>query len=294
MDTLDLIRTFREVAEHGSFSRAATARAMSKANVSKYVAELERRLAVRLFHRSTRSVTLTDAGLLLLERSAPLVEMIDLTRDELLQRAQLPSGRLRVTAPHALGALELPTLLANFMSEHPLVNISLDVNNRVVDLVDEGVDVALRVGRIPDSNLIVRKLRPVTLVVCAAPSYWESRGRPTHPESLSDHDALTYSLPGPVPEWRFVIDGELVAIPLQSRMDASDAQPLVHMALAGLGVICIPDMLVQAHLDSGALQVVLHDYQPKDHWLYAAYTQRRHNSAALKAFVAHLEARWRA
>ena len=97
-----------------------------------------------------------------------------------------------------------------------------------------------------------------------------------------------------MPEWRFVIDGELVAIPLQSRMDASDAQPLVRMALAGLGVICIPDMLVQAHLDSGALQVVLHDYQPKDHWLYAAYTQRRHNSAALKAFVAHLEARWRA
>lgn len=136
MDTLDLIRTFREVAEHGSFSRAATARAMSKANVSKYVAELE--------------------------RSAPLVEMIDLTRDELLQRAQLPSGRLRVTAPHALGALELPSLLANFMSEHPLVNISLDVNNRVVDLVEEGVDVALRVGRIPDSNLIVRKLRPMT------------------------------------------------------------------------------------------------------------------------------------
>lgn len=293
MDTLDLIRTFREVAEHGSFSRAATARAMSKANVSKYVAELERRLGVRLFHRSTRSVTLTDAGVLLLERSTPLVEMIDLTRDELLQRAQLPSGRLRVTAPHALGTLELPALLGQFMTEHPLVNISLDLNNRVVDLVDEGVDLALRVGRIPDSNLIVRKLMPVAMVVCAAPAYWDARGHPLHPEALSDHDALTYSVTGPVPEWRFVIDGELVAIPLQSRMDATDAQPLVQMALAGLGAICVPAMLVQPHLDSGALQAVLTEHQPQDLWLYAAYTHRRHNSAALKALIAFLEARWK-
>lgn len=293
MDTLELIRTFREVAQRGSFSQAATSLAVSKANVSKYVAELESRLGVRLLNRTTRNVSLTDAGALLLERSAPLVEMIDLTRDELLQRAHLPSGRVRITAPHALGGLELPQLLAEFMQTHPLVQISLDLNNRMIDLVDEGVDVALRVGRIADSNLIVRRLRPIDLVVCAAPSYWAAQGVPSHPEELTGHAALTYSLLGPTPEWRFLVGGEPVVIPLNSRLDASDAAPLVQMALQGLGVVCLPSLLVQPHLDSGALQPVLQGTTPTDLWLYAAYTQRRHNSAALKALIEFLEHRWR-
>ena len=293
MDTLELIRTFREVAQRGSFSQAATSLAVSKANVSKYVAELESRLGVRLLNRTTRNVSLTDAGALLLERSAPLVEMIDLTRDELLQRAHLPSGRVRITAPHALGGLELPQLLAEFMQKHPLVQISLDLNNRMIDLVDEGVDVALRVGRIADSNLIVRRLRPIDLVVCAAPAYWTAQGIPAHPDELAHHAALTYSLLGPTPEWRFKVGDEPVVVPLSSRMDASDAAPLVQMALQGLGVVCLPSLLVQSHLDSGALQPVLQGTSPGDLWLYAAYTHRRHNSAALKALVEFLEDRWR-
>ena len=161
------------------------------------------------------------------------------------------------------------------------------------DLVDEGVDVALRVGRIADSNLIVRRLRPIDLVVCAAPSYWAVQGVPRHPEELASHAALTYSLLGPTPEWRFLVGGEPVVVPLSSRMDASDAAPLVQMALQGLGVVCLPSLLVKPHLDSGALQPVLQGTTPTDLWLYAAYTQRRHNSAALKALIEFLEHRWR-
>jgi DNA-binding transcriptional LysR family regulator len=292
MDTLELIRTFQEVATRGSFSMAARTLDVSKANVSKYVAELESRLGVRLLNRTTRTVSLTDAGSLLLERSKPLVEMIELTRDELHHRARLPSGRVRITAPHAMGHMQLPTLLAEFMGKYPEVTISLDLNNRMIDMVDEGMDIALRVGRIADSNLIVRRLKRIDFVVCATPAYWAARGLPSHPDDLADHDALTYSLLG-VPEWRFEVDGAPHTVAVRSRMDATDAVPLVGVALQGVGCVCLPRMMVQALVESGALQPALEQYSPRDVWLYAAYTQRRHNSAALKALLNFLEASWR-
>lgn len=292
MDTLELIRTFREVAQRGSFSMAAKTLDVSKANVSKYVAALEARLGTRLLNRTTRTVSLTDAGSLLLKRSTPLLEIVDLTRDELRHRSRQPSGRLRLTAPVGLGNTELPDLLADFIRRYPDVHISLDLSNRQIDMVDEAIDLALRVGRITDSNLIVRKLRTVELLVCASPAYWQQRGVPLHPDDLTEHDALTYSLIG-APEWRFIVDGKLHLVPVQSRMDATDSAPLIHMALQDLGVVIMPRMLIQKYLDSGQLQPVLEDFQSNDLWLYAAYTQRRHNSAALKALLAFMEERWK-
>ncbi|MEO7400991.1 MAG: LysR substrate-binding domain-containing protein [Polaromonas sp.] len=293
MDTLDLIRTFREVATRGGFSRAARTLDASRANVSKHVAELETRLGVRLLNRSTRTVSLTDAGSLLLERSTPLLEMMALTRDELQHRGQEPSGRLRMTAPQGIGSIELPALLADFMKRYPEVYISLDLSNHLLDMVEEGLDLALRVGFTPNDNLIVRKLRRIDLVVCATPAYWQQRGVPGHPDDLATHDVLTLSLAGLRPEWRFKVNGKPHSVALRSRMDASDPVPLLHLALHGMGVVRLPRGLVKSHLDSGALQTVLDDYHPDDLWLYAAYTQRRHNSAALKALLAFLEARWR-
>ncbi|WP_394787058.1 LysR substrate-binding domain-containing protein [Rhodoferax sp.] len=293
MDTLELIRTFREVAARGGFSRAAKTLDVSKANVSKYVAELELRLGTRLLNRSTRTVSLTDAGDLLLERSKPLLEMMALTRDELAHRSQEPSGRLRMTAPQGIGSVELPALLAEFMTRYPEVHISLDLSNRVLDMVEEGLDLALRVGNTPNENLIARKLRRIDVVICATPTYWLQRGIPLHPDQLSEHDAITLSMHGTHPEWRFKVNGKPHSVPVRSRMDATDPVPLVHMALHGMGVARLPRLLVQSHLDSGALQAVLGDFRADDVWLYAAYTQRRHNSAALKALLAFMEARWR-
>jgi len=293
MDTLELLRTFKAVATRGSFSMAARTLDVSKANVSKYVAELETRLGTRLFNRTTRTVSLTDAGELLLSRCTPLIEMIEFTADEIRQRSDRPSGRVRLTAPHGLGAIHVPALLAEFMKMYPEVTVSLDLNNRMVDIVEEGIDIALRVGRIGESNQIVRKLRRVQMMVCATPAYWAEHGIPAHPDDLANHDALTYSLAGPNPEWRFLVDGEAVRVPLRSRMDSSDAVPLVHMALQSLGVVCLPRILVHELLESGALQAVLPGTSPDDIWFYAAYAQRRHNSAALKALLAHMELRWR-
>lgn len=293
MDTLELIRTFREVAQRGSFSLAAKALDVSKANVSKYVAALELKLGSRLLNRTTRTVSLTDAGSLLMKRSTPLLEMIDLTSDELSQRAHLPSGRLRMTAPIGLGRVELPALLADFMRRYPDVHISLNLSNQVIDMVDEGVDVALRIGRITDANLIVRKLRPVSMAVCASPAYWKQHGKPVHPDELAQHDTLTYSPLGTAPEWRFRVDAEVRTVPIRSRMDANDSAPLIEMALQDLGVVCMPAVLMQKQIASGALETVLDAFDPADLWLYAAYSQRRHNSAALKALLAFMEERWR-
>ena len=294
MDTLKLIRTFREVALRGSFSMAAKTLAVSRGNVSKYVAELESRLGTRLLNRTTRMVSLTDAGSLLLERSTPLLEMLELTQDELKGRAQQPSGKLRITAPHGLESIHLSDLLAQFIQEYPAVTLNIDLSNRVVDMVEQGVDLALRIGPIADSSLIVRRLRRIRRVACATPAYWAAHGLPTHPDALANHSALTYSLAdGTPPEWLFSVDGTAHRVPVHSRMQASDVVPLVHMALAGLGVIYVPSLLVQPWLESGVLQAALDDYSPTDSWLYAAYTQRRHNSAALKALLAFLEEHWR-
>ncbi len=293
MDGLDLLKTFREVAERGSFSRAATVLGLSKASVSKYVAQLEGRFGVRLLNRSTRSVSLTDAGHLLLERSKPLMEMVALTQSELQEHASHPQGRLCITAPHGLAQSSFPAILGEFITTYPDVHVSLHLSNRVIDLVEEGVDVALRLGRIRDDNLIVRRLRLMELALCATPAYWAKRGMPRKPDDMRRHDVLTYSLAGGAPHLPFEVDGQPYSVPVQSRMDANDAAPLIGAALAGLGAVCVPAMMAQAHIERGALVPVLKDYMPRDLWLYAAYSQRRHNSAALRVLLDFLEARIR-
>ena len=291
MDGLDLLKTFREVAERGSFSRAASKLGMSKASVSKYVAQLETRFGVRLLNRSTRSVSLTDAGHLLLERSKPLMEMVELTQSELQEHAGHPRGRLRITAPHGFAQSEFPGLLADFIKRFPEVHVSLHLSNRVIDLVEEGVDIALRLGRIGDENLIVRRLRQMDLVLCAAPAYWARRGLPKKPDDMRTHDVLTYSLAGGAPHLPFEVDGQPYSVPVHSRMDANDAAPLIGAALAGLGAVCVPAMMARPQIEHGLLVPVLQAYMPRDLWLYAAYTQRRHNSAALRALLDFLEER---
>ena len=296
MDSLELIRTFREVALRGSFSKAADALGFSKANTSKYVASLESRLGVRLLNRTTRSVSLTDAGELLLERSAPLLELVSLTRDELTERADQPSGRVHLSAPYGFGEQMLPALLIEFAQTFPKVHVSLKLTNRRVDLVDEAVDVVLRVGRIEDSELIVRRLQAVAMTVVAAPSYWASHPRPEQPEDLAQHQCLAFSLAKTghtPPEWRFQRDGESLSVPVQGPLDASDAQVLLAFAKAGLGITCLPQLLVQADMDSGALVPVLSDFMPSDILLYMAYAQRRHNSAAMRALLVFLEGKLR-
>ena len=266
MDSLELIRTFREVAQQGNFSRAATRLNMSKATVSKYIAELEERFGVRLLNRSTRSVSLTDAGALLLERSTPVLEMVELTQSELQERASQPAGRLKIWALQGMGQGDMPNMLAQFMGLHPDVSISLELGSRSPDLAEEGIDVALRFGQIENENLIVRRLVQVNMVVCASPLYWRRHGLPKRPSDLAQHVALTVSNEGHAPQWRFEENGEPVDVPVKSRMDATEAGPLVQVALQGFGVVYLPALLVQPPTDHGHLQPVCQGTVRRDMW----------------------------
>lgn len=291
MDGLEHLRTFLEVAHRGSFSRAAGKLGISKASVSKHVAHLESRFSVRLLNRSTRSVTLTDAGRLLQERSMPLMEMVESTQSEMQAHGLHPSGRLRVTAPHGLVQTDFPALLGEFLTLNPDVRIDLQLSNRVIDLVEEGVDLALRVGRIGDENLIVRRLRRMSLTLCATPGYWAKRGIPQKPDDMQQHDVLAYSVGTGAPHLSFEVDGQAYNVPVHGGLGANDASALIAAALSGIGAVCVPALLAQPHVERGNLVPVLKEFMPGDLWLYAAYTQRRNNSAALRALLDLLEAR---
>lgn len=290
MDSLDLMRTFREVAALGSFSAAAKRLDVGKATVSKYVAELEGRLGVRLLNRSTRAVSLTDAGMLLLERTTPILEMMALTRTELKDRASQPRGRLRVAAPYVMATGGLPDLLSEFMGHYPEVSLRLQLGV-VDDMVGDGIDVELRFAPMKDENLIVRKLLQMDMVVCASPVYWKTHGTPTRPEDLSGHRALTVIRQGSHPVWRFEDEGQPVDVPVQSRMEASEFAPLIQVATNGFGVLYVPNFAVRAQLATGELVTALDAYTRKDVWLSAAYLQRKHNSAALRALLDFLQSR---
>lgn len=291
MDSLDLLRTFSEVASSGSFSRTAKHLALSRATVSKYIAALERRFGVRLLNRTSRAVSLTDAGLLLLDRSRPILELADATRAELQDRARVPSGRLRISAPHGMDQTELPALINDFLGHYPEVSISLVLTNRMVDLAEEGVDIALRFGASANENLIVRKLVSMELSVCAAPMYWRKHGIPAHPGELAHHVALFSTHLNPLPKWRFEADGQSFEVAVRGRLDATEAGPLIQAALLGAGVVYLPSVMLQPYVESGRLVPVLPDFVRSGMWLSAVYLQRRHSTAVHRALLDFLAAR---
>ena len=291
MDSLDLLRTFSEVASSGSFSRTARHLALSRGTVSKYIATLERRFGVRLLNRTSRAVSLTDAGLLLLDRSRPILELADATRDELQGRARVPSGRLRISAPHGMDLTELPALINEFLGHYPEVSISLVLSNRQVDLTEEGVDIALRFGPSANENLIVRKLLPMELSVCAAPMYWRKHGIPAHPTELAHHLALVSTQLSPTAKWRFKADGQPLEVEVRGRLDATEAGPLIQAALLGAGVVYLPSVMLRPYVESGRLVSVLSEFVRSDMWLSAVYLQRRHSTAVQRVFLDFLASR---
>jgi len=291
LDSLDLLRTFSEVAVSGSFSRAAEHLEMSRGTVSKYIATLEGRFGVRLLNRNSHAVSLTDAGVLLLERSKPMLELADITRAELQERALTPSGRLRISAPHGIDQTDLPALVNTFLGHYPEVSVSLVLTNRQVDLAAEGIDIALRFGPTANENLIVRKLLLMDLAVCASPMYWKNRGIPMHPGDLANHDALVSIHLNPLSKWRFQVDGEPLEVAVRGRLDATEAGPLIQAALRGAGVLYLPSVMLRPYIESGRLVPALTEFVRSDMWLSAVYLQRRHSTAVQRAFLSFLEDR---
>lgn len=286
----DVLQAFVKVAETGSFSEAARRLGLSKSMISRQVSALEADLGVRLLHRTTRSLSPTEAGRAYLERCQRILADLD-EANQLVSRLQsMPRGRLRVNAPLSFGIGHLAQSIPAFLERYPEIELEMGMTDRYVDLVEEGWDVAVRIGRLADSSLIVRRLASVRIVVAAAPAYLDRKGVPVHPQDLGEHDCLTHNGRG-IAGWHFVTpEGTPLLVDIGGRFASDNGDVLRVMALAGLGVVMLPTFFVGEDIRAGALVPLLDRFVPQDASLNAVYPHARHLSPKVRAFVDHLAA----
>jgi DNA-binding transcriptional LysR family regulator len=293
MDRLGTMEAFTAVVDAGSFSAAALRMRSSKSLVSRQIAALESALGARLFQRTTRSLTLTEEGRRYHVQVVRILADIAEANQSLSNLQAAPRGLLRVNAPMSFGYLHLAPAIPDFLQQCPEVELDLTMNDRYVDLIEEGVDLALRLGRLADSSLVARKLAPARRVVCASPAYLKARGVPQTPDDLKQHQCLCYSNIAANDEWRFVRrDGKSWPVEVKGRLHANNGDALREAALKDLGLVYLPTFIVGRDLQSGALVSVLTDYVAQDSGLYAVYPHARHLSPKVRAFVDFLASRF--
>lgn len=293
MDRLSEIEAFVRVAEAASFSAAARRLGASKSVISRHVSALEARLGARLFHRTTRALTLTEAGQGYLERTRRILADLEEADVAVGQLQAAPRGRLRINAPMSFGFLHLAPAIPDFLARHPEVDVDLVMNDRFVDLVDEGFDVAVRIGTLTNSSLIARRLAPIRRVVCASPDYFHRHGVPETPDDLKAHLCLPNTNISLLHEWRFrTAEGQPWPVEIRGRMSANNGDALRIAALKGLGLTFLPTFIVGVDLQAGTLNTVLDPFIPQDMTLNAVYPHARHLSPKVRAFVDFLAQRF--
>lgn len=289
MDRIEAMRVFCEVVEAGGFAAAAARMGLSTSAVSRHVAQLEAHLNVRLLNRTTRKVSPTDAGQAYFERCVQWLADLDEIEAVVAGEAQRPSGRLRLSAPIALSVHRLAPAFAAFLQRYPEVTLDVALSDNVADFIDEGLDVAIRVGRLGSENLVARRIDSARLMLAASPAYLAARGTPVHPEALAEHDCFVYSYAASGSLWQFEgPGGESTAVRVNGAVRANNGMLLAEMASCGCGIVQVPDFLVQPLLDSGRLVPVLTDWEPPRLPIHAVYPTRRHLSAKVQALVGFL------
>ncbi len=285
MDQLTALRVFRRAAEEGSFAAAARRLGLSAAAVSKNIGELEAHLSARLFHRTTRRMSLTEAGSRYYEQVLRILDDLE-QADRSLSPQQRPTGVLRVAAPLTVTLTRLSRALPEFLARHPELSLELDLDDRRVDIVKDGFDLAIRGSdRLEDSSLVARKLTTLSHVVCGAPSYFARAGVPATPDDLRRHDCVQYTLSGHANEWEFRQAGRSVRVPVVSRYRVSSSLAVRDALLAGFGLSLIPLAYVEHDLQHGRLQTVLDDWAKVETSIYAVYPSRRHIAAKTRVFI---------
>ena len=285
MDKLTSMSTFVAVAELGSFVQAANKLNISGQLVSKYISQLEDDLSVRLFNRTTRTVKITHEGEACLQYAKQILGSVDDMDNYFHEIDSKAKGLLTVSAPVSFATLHLAQLICDFKSAHPEVGIDLQLNDRKVDVIDEGYDVAFRIGQLKDSSLIAKKLAPVQLQLVASPAYLERHGIPDHPRDLNPHDNLSYSYMDYSQS-----DNPLLAFLKQYRVNESNiscnnGEILAQAAIAGEGYTLLPTFMIGDSIRHGQLVPILQQYQPEPHGLYMVYPHRQLMTTRLRAFV---------
>lgn len=288
MDKFQEMKVFAAVVDAGSFVRAAEAVNTSKTAVSRLVGELEARLGVRLIHRTTRRLSLTDEGAAFHARCKELLAGVDEAEAEITAHAGEVVGQLRLNVPVSFGLLHLAPLWADFLHQHPKVTLDVSLADRLVDLVDEGYDLAVRIARLPSSSLISRQLTSTRMMLCASPVYLRERGRPEAPADLASHAVLAYTLLSTGDSWEFDGPAGRVAVKVSPRLLSNNGETCVAAALLHQGVILQPSFLVAQHLASGALVELMPQYRSMELGVYAVYPTRRHLPAKVRVMVDYL------
>jgi len=288
MDKFIEMQAFVNVADAGSFVKAAEALDVSKAAISRHVAELESRLGVRLLHRTTRKLSLTPEGEVFLARCRELLGGVDEAEAEITSRSSEASGLLRINVPSSFGLLHLAPLWPEFMAQHPQVTLDVTLSDRVVDLVEEGFDMAVRIADLPSSSLVSRRLTSTRLVLCASPSYLAARGRPNHPSELAAHDVLAYNLLAMGDQWEFTGPGGVVSVKVTPRLRTNNGDTCRIAALRHQGIVLQPTFLVGPDLLEGTLVEVMPAWRSVEFGVFAIYSSRKLVSPKVRLMIEFL------
>lgn len=296
MDRFQAVNTFAKVVELGSFARAAERLGQSTSAVSRQVSELESHLNVRLLNRTTRRLSLTEAGQGFYEHSVQLLADLEDAEASVRVAGVEPKGTLRITCGVTFGTRYLAPVLAEFSAAHPDVLLDLDLSDRVVDLVEEGFDVAIRIGHIGSQGMVSKRLGWTQIVCCASPNYLEMHPAPIRsPADLAQHECLSYTNVGMPNTWHF--EGKSgrdsrVSVRVPPRHRANNGQVLASLAVQGVGIVYEPDFIIANEMRAGQLVPLLRDYMPPRSPIAAVYPSRRHLSAKVRSFVDFLAMRY--
>jgi DNA-binding transcriptional LysR family regulator len=287
MDRLDCDRMFVAVLDEGSFAGAARRQGISSGQASKLVSKLEADLGVQLIKRTTRALSVTEVGQAYYERVKALIEEFDALDASVRNASGAPSGRLRVTAPMSFGTLRLVPLLMDFAHAFPEIQLDVSFSDRTANLVDEGFDLAVRIGKPSDSSLIARKLCDARIVVVAAPDYLAERGAPASPPDLADHDCIIDSnFPDPS-RWRFAQPErkDAITVPVSARLRFSSAEACLAAAVRGYGVACVPSFVAGPSIRDGHVRQLLADWEDAPRAVHALYPPARHLASKVRVLV---------
>ncbi|ANF58338.1 LysR family transcriptional regulator [Halotalea alkalilenta] len=275
MDLLQAMKTFTAVVEAGSFVGAMESTDLSKPAISRHVAELEQHLGTRLLQRTTRRLSLTSEGQAYYQRCKEILLAVQEAEAEVGCSSLQVQGPLRIGAPQTFGALHLAALWGRFAAENPQVSLDIVLSDRVVDLVEEGYDLVIRIARLSDSSLVSRPLARTRMVLCASPAYIAKHGAPTHPHELARHDVVSYSYWSSRDVWSFQGPAGEVTVRTRSRIHANNGDTCRAAALAHQGIILQPDFLVHEDLRSGALVELMPDFHAAELGIFAVYPTRK-------------------
>ena len=286
MDRFEAIRAFAQVVENGSFARAADKLGLSTSATSRHVADLEAHLQTRLLNRTTRKVSLTESGRTFYERSVQLLADLAEAEEEASSAAAIPRGTIRLTTSVNFGVRHVGPAIAEFLARHPGVRFDISLSDRMVDLVEEGFDLAVRIGPPGAQNLVARKLGETRVVICASPDYLKRHAAPRTPEELASHNCFTYEYVTPHNVWRFRDpSGVERSVRIAGNLHSNNGDILAEVAARGGGIVFEPAFIVGPEIKAGRLVPLLQDFMPPPVAIYAVYPSRKHLSAKVRVFV---------